>query len=288
MCMFTHNIRSNQIKWLLCTPKTVNFLWLLTTQVEKPNRRMDNQPSPGRKSQAPMCVKGRLEQGPCWQKCVSHLQVAVARVLGTRSALSTARPVWVLTQALGVTHSLRLSPNSPMGAWPSPHPWLGMSECLGGEGAKLKGLRGMWTEREATGHWLSPRLEQPAASGQSETERRPRTKATEANHACSHCQGKGPVGRAQASAPTTFSQERTPENHAGSDCSRGDPHNIWAALPPHADTHSHTQADFHTLPSPTLGSFFCFNRYFKKQKIFLTIYQLIFNIVFLTMGVLLS
>lgn len=160
-------------------------------------------------------------------------------MLGTRSALSTAMPIWVLTQALGVTHSLRLSPNSPMGAWPSPHPWLGVSECLGGEGAKLKGLRGLWTEREATGHWLAPRLEPPAASGQSETERSPRTKATEANHAYSHCQGKGPVGRTQASAPTTFSQERTPENYVGRDSTQEVIHtNIWSDFLPDSDTHS--------------------------------------------------
>lgn len=120
--------------------------------------------------------------------------------------------------SLGGHTQLEAEPQLPHGSLAKPTPMAGCVWVSGRGGDQAQRTQGhVDRERKAIGHWLAPRLEPPAASGQSETERSPRTKATEANNACSHCQGKGPVGRTQASAPTTFSQERTPENYVGRD-----------------------------------------------------------------------
>lgn len=86
---------------------------------------MDNQPSP-------TCVKGRLDQGPADRSvspiCRQPLHVCLAH-----------GPLSALPGPSGCSHSLRLSPNSPMGAWPSLHPWLGVSGRGGGQAQRTQG-----------------------------------------------------------------------------------------------------------------------------------------------------
>lgn len=175
--------------------------------------------------------EGAAGPRPCWQKCVSHLQAAIARVLGTRSALSTAGPVWVLTQ-------LEAEPRLPHGSLAEPAPMAGCVWEGRGPSSKDSGTCGQREKQQGTGcpQGWSHQQHQDRAK-----QRSPRTKATEANHVCSHCQGKGPVGRTQASAPTTFSQERTPENYVGRDSTQEVIHiNVWSDFLPYSDTHSHT------------------------------------------------
>lgn len=156
--------------------------------------------------------------------------------------------------SLGGHIQLEAEPQLPHGSLAEPPPMAGCVWVSRRVEAKFKGLRGMWTEREATEQWLAPRLEPLAASGQSETERSPRKNATEANHACSHCQGKGPVGQNPGLCPHHILSRGNSHKHLV-----WFPSILWHAQP-------HTQADFHILRSPILGTFFCSNRYFKKQN----------------------
>lgn len=110
--------------------------------------------------------EGAAGPRPCWQKCVSHLQAAIARVLGTRSALSTAGPVWVLTQ-------LEAEPRLPHGSLAEPAPMAGCVWEGRGPSSKDSGTYGQREKQQGTGcpqGWShqqhQDRAKQNAAPGQ--------------------------------------------------------------------------------------------------------------------------
>lgn len=176
---------------------------------------------------------------------VSGLQPAAHARAWDRHGLRTATyfPVWAPAW-LGRCSWPQAAPQPSWSLVEPAHHWV----RLGGEGTKLKGLRGH-VDRQGSNRTLAhPRALRKARGKalsrfctKSKTEHTPRKRATEAKPCLqSHCQGKGTVGRPWASAPTTFAQEITSETHEGRDSTQEIIHtNIGFDFLPHP----HPQAD---------------------------------------------
>lgn len=151
--------------------------------------------TPGRASGAPTTCSGGRNKA-CADGGVSCLQPAAQLCAWDSHGLGTAISLSGCSHGLAVAHSYRLHLNPP-GVWPS----LPIAGCVWEEkGPSSKDSGSMWTDREATGHWLThapsarqeERPEPLAALGQRAKQNTFfRKKATEAKLCLpSHCQGK--------------------------------------------------------------------------------------------------